>query len=268
MRSPTVLAWLACALLAPAAPAAAQHADLTVFLGRAFPVLDGRLVLRAPSVPSLPGVDVTASRTPELRTDGGLVFGAALALELGLIAVEGRYDGTDVGFDVRGAHYDLRTAAGPFEGLTGSLAIGDGRLDVRRLNVLSLNVRFRTPGAVGLAASGGLSYLPDIRVGGSVPLDLQLAGLPVLPALQPRLRLVATPDQSAHRWGLNAGAGVRVGGRVALVAEARIFYFRSYELQFDLDDPVPFLDELLAGLDIIRFEPVILNAQAGLAFRF
>lgn len=268
MRRLITLAGLVCAVLAAAGPAAAQHVDVTVFLGRAFPILDGRLVLRAPSVPSLPGVEVTASQTPELRTDGGPVFGGAVTLEFGVLGVEGRLDATRVGFDVTGARYDLRAIAPPYTGLTGTVTIGDGRFDLRRLGLVSLNLRLRTPGYVGLVASGGLSYLPDIQVNGSVPVNVQLAGLPVLPALQPQLTVVATPDQSAHRWGLNAGAGIRVGGRVSFIAEARVFYFRSYKLQFAMNDPLPFLNELVASIDAIRFEPVFVNAQAGLAFRF
>jgi hypothetical protein len=268
MRGPIGLAWLGCVLLAAPCPVAAQHLDVTVFAGSAFPVLDGRLVLRAPSVPSLPGVDVTASRTPELRTDGGPVFGGAVAVELGVLGIEGRLDATRVGFDAVGARYDLRSTGPPVPPLTGSVAIGDGRFDLRRLQLVSVNLRVRTPGFFGFMASGGVSYLPDIRITGSVPVDVQLVGLPVLPSLHPRLTLVATPDQSAHRWGVNGGAGIRVGGKLALIAEARIFYFRSYNLRFVMDDPLPFLNELVSSVDSIRFEPVILNGQVGLSYRF
>jgi hypothetical protein len=268
MRHPFALLVLAVSLAVLPAAASAQHLDVTVFAGRAFPVLDGSLVLRAPSVPSLPGVDVTASGTPELRTDGGPVFGLAVALEAGIIGVEGRLDATEVGFDARGARYDLRATNPPFQNLAGSVTIANGRLDVRRMNLLSLNLRLRTPGPVGLVVSGGVSYLPEIEVTGSVPLDVQVAGLPVLPAIQPRLRLLAVPGQSGHRWGVNGGAGVRVGGRVSLVAEARIFYFRDHQLRFAVEDSVPFLDDLIASIDSIQFEPVIVNAQAGISFRF
>ncbi|RPJ84366.1 MAG: hypothetical protein EHM13_04660, partial [Acidobacteria bacterium] len=81
MRQQFIPLFFACVALFAPRVALAQHLDVTVFAGRAFPVLDGNLVLRAPSVPSLPGVDVTATGTPELRTDGGPVFGVAVALE-------------------------------------------------------------------------------------------------------------------------------------------------------------------------------------------
>lgn len=250
-----------------ATPAAAQHLDVTVFAGRAFPIHDERLVLRAPSVPSLPGVEVTTSGSPELRTDGGPVVGGAVAIEAGVIAFEARLDATEIGFDVGGARYDLRGTRPPFQAVRGSVAIGDGRLDADRLHLLSLNLRLRTPGPVGLQVSGGASYLPDITISGSAPLGVAIDGLS-LPGLQPRVRLLAVPGQSEHRWGVNGGAGLRVGGRVALIAEARVFYFREYALRFGVDGAPSFVNELLATIDPIRFEPVIVNAQAGLSFRF
>ena len=78
----------ACLLVACCATAPDVHAgplDVTVFLGRAYPVYDERLTIR-PSLPSFPGVDVTVSGTPEIRTDGGAVIGGALAFELGILA--------------------------------------------------------------------------------------------------------------------------------------------------------------------------------------
>ncbi|RPJ69773.1 MAG: hypothetical protein EHM24_17600, partial [Acidobacteria bacterium] len=124
-----------------------------------------------------------------------------MALEFGVLAIEGRLDATNVGFDVRGARYDLRATQPPLQGLTASLAVGNGRLDVQRLNLVSVNLRLRTPGPIGIIASGGLSYLPDIEVTGSVPLDVQINGEPVLPTFQPGLTLVATPEQAGNRWG-------------------------------------------------------------------
>ena len=248
--------------------AAAQGVDFTFFVGNAFPVYDERLTLRPP-VPSLPGVDVTVVGSPEIRADGGLVFGGAIAFELGILAIEGRVDATDVRFDLRGARYELRATQPPFTGLTGSLTLGDGRLDADRLYLLSGNIRLRTPGPVGLVASGGLSVLPDITISGSAPISLQIAGVPPLPGVEPRLRLRAAPGESEHRIGVNGGAGVRIGGsRVALTAEVRAFYFREHELRLDADDVPDFVSVFLESIDPVRFEPVIVNAQAGLVFKF
>jgi hypothetical protein len=255
------------ALLCSAAEASAQGFDLTVFAGRAFPIYDERLTLR-PSSPSLPGVDITVAGSPILRADGGPVFGAALAFELGLFGIEGRLDATEVGLAFTGARYDLRGAEPPFQGLTASIIASDGRFDADRISLLSLNARLRTPGPVGVVVSGGLSYLPDIRITGSVPLSVQAAGLPGVPGLDARLALLATPGQDKHRIGVNGGAGLRAGGRIAVMAEVRVFYFREYELRFATENGPGLLDDLLAGVAPVRFEPVFVNAQVGLAFRF
>lgn len=267
MRRPCVLATCAVvALLSAPQRAWAQRTDLTIFGGLAFPTYDERLTLRA-GTPSLPGVEVTVAGDPVLRADGGPVFGAALALEVGLFAIEARLDATDVGLEFTGARYDLRGTAPPFQGLTASILAAPGRFDADRIALLSLNARIRTPGPVGLVASGGVSYLPDMRITGSVPLGLQAPGLP-LPDLDAALTLRATPGQAEHRFGVNGGAGLRVGGRVALMAEARAFYFREYELRFERARGPDVLDDLVAGATPVRFRPVFVNAQVGVAFRF
>jgi hypothetical protein len=242
--------------------------DLTVFLGRAYPVYDERLTIR-PSTPSLPGVDVAVSGDPEIRADGGLVVGGALAFELGLLGIEARVDGTHVGLDFSGARYDLRATQPPFAGLSGRITLGSGTFDIDRFYLLSGNVRLRTPGPIGIVVSGGLSLLPDLSTTGSLPVSLDIAGLTLLQGVTPRLRVRAAPGESEHRIGVNGGAGLRLGGgRVALMAEVRGFYFRDYELRFELEDAPDFVSTLVEGVDTIRFQPIIVNAQAGLVFKF
>ncbi len=259
----------ACAVsvvLAIGGRAEAQGVDLTFFVGGAFPIYDERLSLR-PSTPAVPGVDIGVVGLPLLEADGGPVFGGALAFEFGVLGIEGRLDATEVGFAFTGAHYNLRGTQPPFEDLTASITISDGRFDADRIPLLSVNARLRTPGPVALVVSGGLSYLPDVSVTGSIPLRVEIPGIPSLP-VDPKLRLVAVPGQSDHRWGVNGGAGLRIGGRVALMGEVRVFYFREYELRFETENGADILDELLAGLAPVRFEPVFVNAQAGVIFRF
>jgi hypothetical protein len=110
-------------------------------------------------------------------------------------------------------------------------------------------------------ASGGLSFLSSITVTGSIPLRVEVPGIPAPPGFDPRLTLRAVPGQSEHRWGVNGGAGLRFGGRVALVGEMRVFYFRKYELRFEAVDGAEILDELVSHLSITRFEPVFINAH-------
>lgn len=260
------LAVLAC--LALPAQAFAGQMDLTLFLGRAYPIYDERLTIRL-SQPSLPGVDVTVTGDPVIRADGGLVLGGALGVELGVIGVEARVDGTQVGFEFSGARYDLRATQPPFTGLSGALTLGNGRFDARRFYLLSGNVRLRTPGPISLVVSGGLSVLPDVTISGSVPVALDIAGLSVLQGAAPRLRLQAAPGETGHRIGVNGGAGLRLGrDRVALMVEVRGFYFREYDLRFAVEDAPDFVATLLESADAIRFRPVIVNGQAGLVFRF
>lgn len=268
MQRPTLIATCAVAALLWIAPrASAQGVDLTVFVGRAYPVYDERLTLR-PSTPSLPGVDITVAGSPELSADGGPVFGGALAFELGIFGIEGRLDATEVGLAFTGARYDLRGSDPPFQNLTARITASPGTFEADRVALLSLNGRIRTPGPVGLVVSGGLSYLPDIRVTGSLPLSAEVIGLPILPGFDAGLILRATPGQDEHRFGVNGGAGLRVGGRVALMAEARVFYFREFELRFAAENGPEILNDLLAGLDPVRFEPVFVNAQVGVVFKF
>jgi hypothetical protein len=265
-RLSAVLLFSLAAFTGSSTPAAAQGVDLTVFAGLAYPLYDERLTLR-PGALSIPGVEVTNVSNPELAGDGGAVFGAALAFELGILGIEGRLDSVDAGIDFTGAQYDLRGTAPPFQGLTASIIARPGRFDADRLSILSVNARLRTPGPIGIIASGGLSYLPDITVSGSVPLAIESPQLPPL-GFNAGLTLRATPGQSGHRFGVNGGLALRVGGRVGLIGEVRGFYFQEYELRFATTNGPELLDDLLAEADPVRFEPVFINAQVGLSFRF
>jgi hypothetical protein len=44
------------------------------------------------------------------------------------------------------------------------------------------------------------------------------------------------------------------------MGEVRVFYFREYELRFNVADAPPVVEDRLEGLDPVRFEPVIVNA--------
>jgi hypothetical protein len=248
------------------APAVAQSVDVTFFTGVAYPIYDERLTLR-PGDPSIPGVEVTSTTSPVLQADGGAVFGGALALELGILGIEGRLDTMDAAIDFSGARYDLRGTAFPFQGVTATISAPSGRFEADRISVLSLNARIRTPGPLGIIVSGGLSYLPDITVSGSVPLQVDSPQLPAL-GFDAGLVLRGTPGQSEHRFGVNGGAGLRIGDRLALVGEVRAFYFRQYDLRLATANGPDLLDDLLAEADPIEFDPVFVNAQVGLAFRF
>jgi hypothetical protein len=211
-------------------------------------------------------VDVDVDGEPEIAADGGLVFGGAVTFEFGVLGIEGRLDATDLGFDISGARFNLRGNSPPFDGVTGRVTIGDGESDMERLYLLSINGRLRTPGTVGIFVSGGLSYLPEMEISASIPVSAEIAGFP---SFSENLQLSVVPGDAGDRWGFNAGGGIRIGaGRVGFMAEARVFYFREFQLNFSADDSFPQLNLFLEGLDPVDFNPIILNAQAGLLFRF
>ena len=200
--------------------------DLTIFVAAAYRV---RRAAHSSAIGAFAaGREVTVSGSPEITANGGLVVGGALAFEAGVLGIEGRIDSTAVAFDLTGARYDVRASSGPFQGLTGSVTVGDGQFDADRFQLLSINARLRTPGPICLVVSGGFSYLPNITITGSVPLSAELAGFPIVSGLAPRLRLEVAPGESEHRFGVNGGAGLRIGGgRVAIMGEVRVFYFRD-----------------------------------------
>jgi hypothetical protein len=254
-------------MAATVADSSAQTVDLTMFVGRSYPVYNEQLRFIA-ALPVFPRVAVRETGPLEITTDSGAVFGGALAVEFGLVAVEGRVDVTAVGFDLSGTRYDL-IATAPTTVQIASITIDRSRLDAERLKLWSLNVRVRTPGRIALVASGGLSYLPGITIGGVIPVTVDAPGLQDPATVDAELRLIATPGKQEHRWGLNGGAGVRIGGdRVALMAEARAFYFREFELRLSGANGPDLLNAVASGIPAIRFEPVIVNAQAGVVFRF
>ena len=243
----------------------AQSLDATVFGGLAFPLYDQRFGV---GTPSFPGVEVTVAGSPELEADGGGVFGGALGLSFGIFAIEGRVDATQVGLEFSGARYNLRGTAFPFDGLTASIILAPGRFDADRIPLMSLNGRITTPGPIAIFASGGLSYLPDITISGSIPIAVEAPGISGLPEFDSTLTLRASPGQSGHRFGVNGGAGLRVGGRVAFVAEVRGFYFGDYDLRFSTENGDDLIDDLLAQAAPVSFRPVFVNAQVGITFRF
>lgn len=243
----------------------AQRVDLSFYGGQALPRYEESIRF-APALPQLPGYEVTASDALALDAAGGPVFGGAIALEFGFLALEGRVDTADVDLETAGVRIDLRPVGRP---IVASVSIGAGQIDLDRFVVYSANLRLRTPGPVSFFASGGISYLPSLSASGTLPVAASIVGLPGI-GTSAGLRLEAEPSDADSRFGGNAGAGLRVtlAPHVALFGEARIFGFQEYDLRFVLDDSD------LAGLDefvefpSVQFTPVYFHAAAGLTFAF
>jgi len=261
VRGLTVALGLGTALLTPMR-ALAQGGDVTFFGGYAYPTYSQQFVFRTPTIPSLPGAEIQPEGDLVLDAKGGPVFGAAAAFELGgFFAIEGRFDSTAIELESSGVRYTVSGA------LSGAVTIGDGPIDVDRLNLLSLNLRLRTPGVVSFVASGGFSYLPKFSVAGSIPLRVEVAGA-TIPSLEVPLRLVIAPTESQHRFGVNGGVGLRVrmAPNASIVGELRGFYFKQYELVAEADDPL--LGDLVAGFQTVRFDPIVVNGVVGVSFSF
>jgi hypothetical protein len=52
------------------------------------------------------------------------------------------------------------------------------------------------------------------------------------------------------------------------LVEVRGFYFREYDLRYEVEGAPDFAARLHASSEAIRFRSVIVNGQAGLVFRF
>jgi opacity protein-like surface antigen len=260
-------------LLASASALSADGWDLTLYGGAALPRYEQTFRFGLPDLPNLPNVEVTSRGDLVLDASGGSVFGGALARRLvGPLSLEGRLDTATVTLETEGAGYGLSASIPPFPPVEGSLTLSPGTFPLKRLTVLSLNARLETGGPVSLFLSGGVSYLPSLESEGTVAATLAVPGLGSIPALSGDVRLEATPTESKHRFGANAGAGLRIrlGGNVSLLGEARVFGFREYELAFTLatSPSLPILGEAIAGLDKVRFDPVYFHAAAGLTVSF
>jgi hypothetical protein len=241
--------------------------DLSVFGGAAFPTYEQQFVVRAPTVPPLPGFVIQPSGDLTIDAKGGSVFGAAICGEVGILGIEGRFDSTGIELRTSGFSYGLRFSAPPLPTFSGSLSVAPGTLETDRLRLLSVNLRLRTPGPVSLVASGGFSYLPDFEVTGSTPVQLTVSGIPALDTTG-TFRLRVAPTESSHRFGVNAGGGLRfkIAPGVSLFGEGRVFYFKEYELSIDVEDPR--LQDLVGAIEEPRFRPVVVNAAGGLVFSF
>jgi hypothetical protein len=257
-----------CLTLVSASSARADGFDVSFFGGLAYPTYEHRFTVRAPVVPPLPGFVVHPSGDLTIDAKGGTVFGAAACGEFGgVVGIEARFDSTAIELRTGGLSYQLSYSAPPLPTFNGSVSIDPGPLATDRLQLLSLNLRLRTPGPVSLVLSGGLTYLPDFEVTGTTPVRLTVNGVPVLDQ-QTTFGLRVAPTESSHRLGVNGGAGLRfqVAPGIALFGEGRVFSFKEYELSIELDDLS--LQDFVGDIDQPRFRPIVVNAVGGLVFSF
>jgi hypothetical protein len=229
------------------------------------------------------GAVVPGGQALGLEADGGTVLGGAVTLYLaGWFGIEGRLDVADLRLLVTGATYRVVVdLPAPLADAAGDLELGAGPMDVERIRPLSLNLKLRTPGRVRLALSGGLSYLPELRVISAQAVRLRSVSVPGVPAgsvlATVGLRAEAQPGVAENgRFGANAGIGLQIalGDHLALVGEGRGFVFREHRLDWQrAGGALAPLEQALARelerrLDPVDFNPNFFQVTAGLALSF
>ena len=259
-------------LVLPAANGWAGQLEISAWVGPSLPFYSQSFQYSPPAVPPLPGVGVEQVGAFEFDASGGVSFGAGAAWHFGgPIGVEFRVDSGAIEVNQEGARF--RVTVRPPAPLP-PLAIDvetQGTITLDRLLPISLNVRYRGGGRVGLVASGGLSYLPSLDFAVTQELGLGAIGgiggidIPTLP--------LEAGGQIDGFWGVNAGLGVRfrLSDAVSANVEGRGFFFGEREIEWQVERfPIsPELGELIRQqLGPIRFTPGFFQATAGLSVRF
>ena len=258
-------------VLGPATGGAGEF-EISGWVGPSLPFYSQSFQYSPPPVPPLPGFGV--EQVGEFRFDasGGVSFGAGAAWHFaGAIGVELRVDSGAIDVTQEGATFRVTVRPpSPLPPLSFDVET-EGTVALDRLLPVSLNLRYRGGGRVGLVASAGVSYLPSLDYAVTQELGIGAIGgvggieLPTLP--------LEAGGQIDGFWGANAGIGLRIrlSDAVSANLEGRGFFFGERELEWKIDRfPIsPELGELLRQqLDPIRFTPGFFQATAGLSVRF
>ena len=267
----TLGAVLTLLLLSPATGGAGQL-EISGWVGPSLPFYSQSFSYQPPAVPPLPGVSVEQLGEFRFDASGGVSFGAGVAWHpAGPLGVELRLDSGAIDVTQDGARFRVTVhPPAPLPPLSLDVET-QGTITLGRLLPISLNLRYRGGGRVGLVASAGLSYLPSLDFTVSQELGIGAIGgvggieLPTVP--------LEAGGQIDGFWGANAGLGLRLrlSGSVSANIEGRGFFFGERELDWKIDRfPLsPELGEALRQqLDPIRFTPGFFQATAGLSVRF
>ena len=271
----------ALALLLSATAVQAGEWEAALHVGPTFPFYEQTFEFDPGAVTGPGGVTIDEEGVFRLEGRGGISLGASLAFHpVPAFGLEARIDTADVDVTTDGVSYDVRASLPPPIGtLRTTVAFTEGEGDLERLRPVSLNLRVRSPGALGVFASGGVSYLPGFRFVIRQPVEASLGDGPQLPVGEVSLPAEALPEEEGDgRWGWNAGGGVqwRVAPRVRLQAEGRYFYFQRQTLFWGEPEgtgPLNALQrdlirQITAQLDPVRFNPTFFQATAGVALSF
>lgn len=267
----TLGALLALLVLSAAAGQAGQL-EISGWVGPSLPFYSQSFRYQPPAVPALPGV--TVEQLGEFRFDasGGVSFGGSIAWHpAGRLGVELRVDSGAIDVTQQGARFRVTVhPPAPLPPLALDVET-QGTITLDRLLPVSLNLRYRGGGRVGLVASAGVSYLPSLDF--AVTQELGVGAIGGVGGID----LPTVPLEAGGRidgfWGANAGLGVRfrLSDAVSANVEGRGFFFGEREIDWKIDRfPLsPELgEELRQQLGPIRFTPGFFQATAGLSVRF
>jgi hypothetical protein len=229
----------------------------------------------------IPGVTVEQGGSFEGTASGGMAFcGAATFYVTDGFGFELRHDRANVTLETKSSSYTVRVGLpAPLDPVVADLALAAGTADIEATSPWSLNLKVRTGGSVRLTASGGVSRL------GAIQLELQQSvglGVIAFDLAQGNIKvgtigLKATSTGTEKSWGANLGLGLQIpmGEHLALVLEARGFYFPTQTIEWEpvLDRPLSaveqaLLERLLERMPDVEFEPWWAQASVGLAIRF
>jgi hypothetical protein len=250
----------------------AGELELSGWVGRSLPFYSQSFSYSPPAVPPFPGFSVEQVGGFEFDAGGGVAFGGGLAWHFaGSLGVELRVDSGAIDVNQEGATFRVTVRPpAPLPPLSFDVET-QGTIALDRLLPVSLNLRYRGGGRVGVVASGGVSYLPSMDF--LVTQELGIGAIGGIGGIElPTLPLEAGGQIDAF-WGVDAGLGVRIrlSEKVSANVEGRGFFFGEQELEWTIERfPVsPEIGEALRQqLDPIRFTPGFFQATAGLSVRF
>jgi len=263
--------------------AAAGELEITGHIGPTFPFYEQEFAFDPGSLPSIPGITVTQEDIFRLDAHGGLALGLSASYQFTpWLGIEARVDTADVGVNIQGARYQIRTdLPSPLPDLVSELDLSSGEANLHRIHPFSLNLRARSEGRTRVGASAGISYLPSfsfvieqdatLRIVEPLPVNVGTAHLAVAAEALPG-------EEDQGRLGVNAGAFVQFGltDHVSLQADARYFHFQEQTLSWGLPQVaggLPLVEETIvkaiaSRLEPVEFNPTFFQLTAGVTLRF
>ena len=265
-------------LFVSAVSAGAQGWEVAIVGGWTAPTFEQTVVFDPDiDLPNIPGGSISQAGVFELKGKGSFAFGGSVSYFFNEhVAIEGRIDTIDFDIETLGPRFELDSDVVGIPA-TAVLDVGMGSINVERLYPLSANLKARTGGGARFVASGGLSYLPQVRFDAFQPVSLSVGilGIPAVELASVVLQAGALADNREGRWGFNVGAGfeVDVSPNVAIVVDVRVHGFQSQTFVWQRsENPSSELEEILIEqlerLPPIEIELIYFQATGGVSFRF